>query len=306
MKTSPTFGVIAAVAASLVIAGCYTQFGSTEEEQPPDDVTYSEPDSLGGGVVSAEAYEDARYRFYVNVGYPYWATSFSVGFWDPYPFDPWLWGPPAYWYPYGAYYSPGWYYPPAAYYPPAYWYGEPGVPYPGGYAAYTNRTFGTTRGHGSAPTGGGAYQTSPAGLGGRSASTLGVRPASTRLGRPTPTPAVNGRRTTTPSAVDRPTSTSPASRQGRTGTRGTTPKVRPAPEQRQPQGSGSRQSVTPQRAPERKSDDSYARPRSGDSGGSRSYTPPPSYTPPSRSSGSEPRGGSSGGGSSSPRSGGRH
>ena len=90
MKTSPTFGLIAAVAMSLVIAGCYTQFESTQEDQPPDDITYSESDSLEGGTALTEGYDDARYRFYVNAGYPYWSPGFSIGFWDPYPFDPWL------------------------------------------------------------------------------------------------------------------------------------------------------------------------------------------------------------------------
>ncbi len=33
MRTPSHYGMIAAVASSLVIAGCYTQFGSTQEDQ---------------------------------------------------------------------------------------------------------------------------------------------------------------------------------------------------------------------------------------------------------------------------------
>ena len=305
MKMSPTFGLTAAVAASLVIAGCYTQFESTQEDQPPDDIAYSESDTLGGGTVLTEGYDDARNRFYVNVGYPYWSPAFSVGFWDPYPFDPWLYGPPAYWYPYGAYYSPGWYYPPAAYYPPGNWYGAPVVAYPSGYAGYTNRTFGATRGYGSARPGAGAYRAPSATMGARPGATSGIRPAATRLGRTTSQPAVQGRKTTSPAGVGRSVSSPPAVRQGGTGTRSASPQVRPAPEQRRQQDSRKRQSVTPQRAPERKSEDGSVKPRSNDSGGSRSYSPPPSSAPSSHPSGSAPRSSPSGGGSSAPRSGGR-
>lgn len=302
MRTSPTCGLMAAAAASLVIAGCYTQFESAQDEQPPDQVTYSESDTVRGEAVSTEGYDDARYRFYVNVGYPYWSPAFSVGFWDPYPFDPWLYGPPAYWYPYGSYYSPGWYYPPAAYYPPGYWYAPPPAMYADGHAGYTNRTFGATRGYGATRGGGGAYRGAPATLGTSAATVSGLRPSTTRLGRPSSGSAVQGRKTSTPSSVDRPASSRPAVRQGKTGTRSTTPQVRPAPEQRKPQNSGSRQSV----APPRSTDDSAVKTRSGDSGGSRSYSPPPSSAPASRPSGSTSRpSGSTGGGSGSSRSGGR-
>jgi len=311
MRTPSHYGMIAAVASSLVIAGCYTQLGSTQEDQPPEEVTYLESDSAGEDVVSADAYDDARYRFYVGVGYPYWSPAFSFGFWDPYPFDPWLWGPPAYWYPYGAYYGSGWYYPPAAYYPPGYWYGGPAPVYPPGYGGYTNRTFGTTRGYGAMGTGGGAYRGATATSVARPGLNAGVRQASMRLVPTTARPAVQGRTTTSPSAVDRPASTSPSVRRGKSGTRSSTPAVRPAPEQRKSQGSGSRQSVTPATPPDRKPEGSSAKPRSSDSGGSRSYSsprsssPPPSSSPSSHPSGSSARGGSSGGGSGSPRSGGR-
>ncbi len=306
MKMSPTFGLIAAIAGSLAIGGCYTQFESTQEDQPPDDITYSESDTLEGGTALTEGYDDARYRFYVNVGYPYWSPGFSIGFWDPYPFDPWYYGPPAYWYPYGAYYSPGWYYPPAAYYPPGYWYGPPATAYPGGYAGYTNRTFGATRGYGSMRTGTGAYRASSSSVGVRSGSTVGLRPAAARPGRTTAQPAVNGRKTTRQGTVDPPASSSPAVRQGNTGKRSPSPQVRPTPEQRKREDARTRQSATPQRAPERKSGDSSVRPRSNDSGGSRSYSPPPSSAPASRPSAPSPGSGSSSGGSSAPRSGGRH
>ena len=83
MKTSPICGLIAAIALSLVIAGCYTQFESTQEDQPSGDIAYSESDTLEGGAALTEGYDDARYRFYVNVGYPYWSPGFSIGFWDP-------------------------------------------------------------------------------------------------------------------------------------------------------------------------------------------------------------------------------
>lgn len=304
MKTSSIFGMIAAAAASLVISGCYTQFGSTQEDQPPEDVTYIESDTAEESVVSSESYDDARYRFYVGVGYPYWSPVFSVGFWDPYPFDPWLWGPPAYWYPYGAYYGYGWYYPPAAYYPPGYWYGAPAPVYPA-YAGYTNRTIGTTRGYGAMRTGeGGTYRGAVATYGTRPTLTPGVRPASMRLGGASSEPAVKIRSKTSPAAVDKPASTSPSVRRGKDGKRSSTPAVRPAPEQRKPGSSGSRQSVTPKSTPDRKPEGTSARPKSNGSGGSRSYSPPPS-SPSSNPSGSSSRSGSSSGGSSSPRSGGR-
>lgn len=308
MRKSPTVWVLAAAAASLVLAGCYTQFGTTEEEQPADDITSSESDTVEGEeMVVTEAYEDARYRFYVNVGYPYWTPAFSVGFWDPYPYDPWLWGPPAYWYPYGAYYAPGWYYPPpVAYYPPGYWYGPPVAPYPGGYPAYANRTFGATRGYGSTRTGVGTYRGVPASLGVRAGAVSRVRPTTTSPTRTPATPAVRGRKAASPTTVDRPSSTKSSEvRQRSAGTRSTSTQVRTAPPQGKPKSSGTRQSATPQRVPERQPEDSSVKPRSTDSGGSRSYSPAPSSAPASRPSGSANRGSSSGGGSSAPRSGGR-
>jgi hypothetical protein len=311
MKRHPIYGMIAAGAASLILAGCYTQFGSTQEDQPQDEVAYSESDTAEEVAVSEEGYDDARYRFYFSVGYPYWSPAFGIGFWDPYPYDPWLWGPPAYWYPYGAYYSPGWYYPsPVVYYPPGYWYGPPVAGYPPVPVSYANRTFGTARSYGSSRTGVGAYRPpTSTGLGISPGAVTGVRPASTRPGGTRSTPAVQGRRTASPSSVDRTASPTPAVRQGRSGNRSGSQQVRPSPEQRKPRSSGSGESVAPQSTTDRKSSGasrgSAVTPRPSSSGSSRSYSSPPSSAPSSHPSGSASGSRPSGGGSSAPRAGGR-
>jgi hypothetical protein len=308
MNGRSKLGVAAMLVAGLTIAGCYTQFESAEEEQAPDEMAYSEADSLLDDGGPAESYDDARYRFYVNVGYPYWTTGFGISYWDPYPGDPWFWGAPGYWYPYAGYYSSVWYYPPPpAYYPPGYYWGPPVTSYPGGHAGYANRSFGSTRSYGTARTSMGTYRAATTAAPARLGSPTGLRPSTTRAGRSATTPGVTGRSAKDPDAVGKPATTQPAVRGGRKNTRSASPDVKSAPAQRKPRGSGSRQAVTPDRPPQKQPQGTTVRPRSTDSGGSRSYSPPRSSpAPSSRPSGtSAPRGGSSGGGGSSPRSGGR-
>jgi hypothetical protein len=300
MTQSRLVGLTIAVATSLVVSGCYTQFESTQDDLASDDVTYAEPDSADAGAGSTESYEDARYRFVLYAGYPYWFPGISFSFWDPYPFDPWFWGPPATWYPYGAYYTSWWYYPPAAYYPPGYWYYPPATVYAAG---YTNRDFGSTRGGYGMSRGNGSYR----GASGVSSvmPVSGSRAASTRLGRPSSGASVQGRTAATPSAVDRPASTRPSVRQGSGSSRKSAPAVRPAPPQRRADDPGTQQSVAPQRPTQRSSDGGAVRPQSGNSGGSRSYSSPPSSAPPSRPSGPSRSSSPSGGASGSQRTGGR-
>jgi hypothetical protein len=142
--------VAAGCSAALLLTGCYTQVGTTENERTENE-SYAADDSAvtGSDSTTARDYEYERRQMYFDYYYP--SFVFSVGY-----SSPWYWGPTwwyspywtPYWYGYAWYapiYYPGWYYP---YYGYSY-HGYPyyGYPYPGGgsYAPYATRSFGNTR-----------------------------------------------------------------------------------------------------------------------------------------------------------------
>jgi hypothetical protein len=177
--------VFAALAASLLLAGCYTQTGSVREESeaPAEGYTDSraayDTTAADSGAYSDDSYESSRRHFYYDSYYP--VVAVGVGFYDAWWYGYYPWYASVYWsWPY---YGWGYY---GAYYPYYGWgyYGGyyPYHPYHDGYAPYyatayaRTRTFGTTRGGGSTRGGSPAY-------GGRSVPSVsaGVRPAA-RLG----------------------------------------------------------------------------------------------------------------------------
>jgi len=162
----------------LALAGCYTQYGATEEQRG-DEQQYGEYNQNVPGdadSVSAGDYSDARSHFYFNYYYP-WGVSFGFGYYDPWYAYPY-WSPYSY---YGGYY-PGYYYP-GYYYP---YYGS----YYGAYCyTGTARHTGTTRSSGYSRTTGGYRSADGGGYAGGTAYTspsssgrTGYRNATNRTG----------------------------------------------------------------------------------------------------------------------------
>ncbi len=270
--------VIVAIAASLLVAGCYTQPGTVREEgESPtaaDNPTQYDTSAADSSAYSDESYDGARRHFYYDYYYP--PVSVGVGFYDAWwygYYSPWsvgvYWGWP-YW---GGYY--GGYYPYSPYYPyyPYYGYGYYGGYYPYYGGSYAVRTFGSTRGGGTTRGGYASYPSrlTPSGATGVRTS---ARTAGQGVGRSVPavrTPSGSTR--LAPSATKRGGS--------RTGVRSTQPR--------------SRLSSPPARSGGR----SYPSPSvrgGGNYGGGRSYAPP---------SGGRSGGGSRGGSSGSRGGGGR-
>ncbi len=163
MKTIWLLGGLSILLAMLV-AGCYTQVGSTREDRYSDEYTSQQSEAVdttaydstaGQGDTYFDEYGYPRSRFYLGYYYPSWVT-FGVGYGV---YDPWCWN---WWYadPFWAgYYYPslygGWWYPGYGYYP---WYGGYGGygghgygSHHGGYASV--RQFGSTRGLGGVTRG---------------------------------------------------------------------------------------------------------------------------------------------------------
>ena len=104
------------VASSLALAGCYTQFGTMQQEESSDQ-TYDDQNNANPADTTESDYTDQQYQqdrdqfyypsYYYSPAYasPWNRPGFSLWYnWDSY--DPW------YYYPY---YTPGWYYPYSGY-----------------------------------------------------------------------------------------------------------------------------------------------------------------------------------------------
>jgi hypothetical protein len=147
----------AVFAALLMLAGCYTQFGSLRTPREDGSSSeYTQAEEPLADSVSDEEYTNARQRFYDESYYP---TSVSIGFdyaWG----SPWYSRSPWGWYGSSWYGSP-WYYDPLYGFNGGYvaYHGYYGGPYYGGGSAVgaprypgatrrigPNRTYGTTRG----------------------------------------------------------------------------------------------------------------------------------------------------------------
>ncbi len=207
MNHAPTYiKVLTAVAASLLVAGCYTQTGTVREDSDAPD--YGSADSRPGydtsavdsGAYNDDTYESARRHFYYDYYYPYAYPPVSVGFgfYDAWWYGYYPWYTSVYWtWPY---YGWGFY---AGYYP---YYGWG---YYGGYYPYYDhhypvygapyarvRTSGVTRG-------GGYTRGGPATYGGRLApsATAGTRTGSRAAGRDAVTQGSAGRTGARPGRV---------------------------------------------------------------------------------------------------------
>jgi hypothetical protein len=173
MKTS-TMTLIAIFAAFLMLAGtqgCYTQLGSTRDEEAYDNGGYdseavaqddsSVDENAGQADENTQGYGEnwdsqARFGFDYYYPYTYWpSVTFSMAYADPwfswYNYDPWyssFYSPWYYqrpWSPYSSYYGYGYgygYYDPYYYYPGYYYQNVAPVP-------RTNREFGSSRGPGN-------------------------------------------------------------------------------------------------------------------------------------------------------------
>jgi hypothetical protein len=265
---------------ALVSNGCYTQFGSTKDDE--EAVQYEDEDQYAydDSVATEDDYANARERFYDENYYP--GSAYGWGFYDAgmwghhngYLYDP-LWGWCGTSYPY---YSGWWSDPFYGYYPyPSYGYGHYGG---GGFAARPGRQYGSSRNIGSTRSEGGLRGTTfnP----GERGSGMGTMPSVGAYRAPRPSGTVTKAPTNRTARVSKPGgSRSSGSDATRSGSQRAS--SRPA--------SSSRTS-----SPDKSS-------RGSNSGGSHedrsggSYPPPSSRAPSSTSAPSSP---SSGGGSSAP------
>ena len=149
----------AALIFALFSTGCYTQFGTVQDEE--EVVRYEDEDEYAydDSVVTEEEYDGARERFYEESYYPGYAYSWGFAdpwFWhhrwgyayDPFGYDPFWGGWCGTGYPY---YSAWWSRPVYGYMPSAYYGGG----YHGGYAWQPGRERGSSRTIGSTRSDGG-------------------------------------------------------------------------------------------------------------------------------------------------------
>jgi len=275
----------AAAFVAFVSNGCYTQFGSTKDDE--EVVQYEDEDQYAydDSVATAEDYDNARERFYDENYYPGsaygwgysapWIWGHRHGYaYDPFYYDP-LWGWCGSSYPY---YSGWWSDPIYGYVPyPSYGYGH----YGGGFASRPGRVYGSSRTIGSTRSEGGlrgsSFTPGERGSGTGTMPSVGAYRAPRSSGTVTKTPTNRTTRVSNPSG---------SRRSGSEGTSG-----------------GSKRAVSrPSNTTRTSSPDNSGRSSSGGSGrGERSgssYSPPPS-APSSAPASSAP---ASSGGSRAPSS----
>lgn len=165
MKTKLT--IVAALGLLILVAsGCYTQLGSTREDdrgsgaytasQDDNDSGYAENSDYDRG--QSGYYNDDGWNSHARLGFSYYYPSsywpsyaFTAAYADPwcydryYAYDPWWCGTPIVGYGYGYYPSHFYYAPYYYYYPPAYYYGHTYASVP---VKRGTRDFGDTRGAG--------------------------------------------------------------------------------------------------------------------------------------------------------------
>ena len=274
----------------LLASGCYTQFGSVQEdlsENAVDEGTFAYEDST-----SAEDFENARRQFYYDYYYPPvtvgigFAYPWHSGFYPAYGFgcyspwlDPWYgWCGSAY----PAYYA-YWHYPYWGYSP---YYGHGGVYYGnnGGYVDQGSRPYGGTRTFGSTRTPGSTRSAEVLPVGARSSTPV----RKTSSSQPPPGGVSTGRRGQAGErqsvAGTRSDGQRPGSPSGRRETsRSEAPRWYPGASvsERPERGAPSMTPAQGYGSPGRES----GRGGSDRSGGGSTYSPPPSAPPSSGNSG---------------------
>ncbi len=274
----------------LLASGCYTQFGSVQEDRSEDAVNeelYAYEDSI-----TVDDFENARRQFYYDYYYPPamagigFASTWYGGFYPPYGYgyySPWV-DP---WYGWCGSLYPGYY----AYWHSPYWgyygyYGHGGGYYGGngGYAEAGSGSYGETRTFGSTRSPGNARSTEVLPIGARSRT-----PVNKTSGSPPPAGGVTtGRRgqdgerqsvAGTRSGGQRPGSSSGK----RENSRSVAPRWYPQPSvsDKPERGASSMAPAPGAGSPGRES----GRGGNDRSGGGSTYSPPPSAPPPSGNSG---------------------
>jgi len=208
---------LAAFVFALFSTGCYTQFGTVQDED--DVVRYDDEDEYAydDSVETQEGYDDARERFYEENYYPgyaynwgytdpwFWHNRWGYGY-DPFWYNPgWAWCGTAY-----PYYSAWWARPVYGYLPSPYYGGG----YHGGYAWQSGRERGSSRMIGSTRSDGGTRGSSfnPGERGSSGGTSLDVGAYRSKSG-------VSG--TTTKSSTSRPARVNAPSGSRSTGREGT-------------------------------------------------------------------------------------